>query len=86
MKILSLEETRNIETKGSQIGRETSPCVKELASVVDQLLVGQAVQVLREEWPMKSDPRSYAVKSFKKGKIVSRTLKDDSGWILTRLA
>jgi hypothetical protein len=82
MKIISISEFNNYAVKELSRGKVESHCVSILRALMENLVVGESVEVLKEEWTNKSEPR-IPLKNGKK--FTTHTLANNSGWLVKRI-
>lgn len=81
MKIISTSEFNNYAIKELARGKVEAQCVSILRALMQNLSVGESVEVLKEEWTNKTEPRL----NLKNGnKFSVHTLADNSGWLVRR--
>jgi hypothetical protein len=91
MKKVSREELSDYDLK-TQRTLQPHPVVCEFYNEVAKLHIGEALRVSKEEWPLKAKPQlsKTRVKYSKYGLLVhakfhTRTLSDESGWMIIRV-
>lgn len=56
-----------------------------LIARLKELKKGQSMTIRREDWPLKTRPGRYVLRRQTGREYDSRTLADDSGWLITAL-
>lgn len=56
-----------------------------LLARLKDLKKGNTMKILREDWPLKTRPGRYVLRRQTGREFDSRTLADDSGWLVTAL-
>lgn len=54
-----------------------------LIARLNELKKGQSMTISREDWPLKTRPGRYVLRRQTGREFDSRTLADDSGWLVT---
>lgn len=54
-----------------------------LIARLKDLKKGESMTILREDWPLKTRPGRYVLRRQTGREYDSRTLADDSGWLVT---
>ena len=83
MQKLTAEQLSAISFKA---GINRSSKVTALYNELKTLLVGEALVILKSEWPLKTPPAAYTAKKVSGVTVNIRTLADNSGWALIRKA
>jgi hypothetical protein len=81
MEIISKEEFGKLPSKRGR--------TSEIMKCIDQLEVGQALVINKEDWIAKSRPTNLILQNFRNSrsskKFVTRTLLEDKGWAVLRI-
>lgn len=56
-----------------------------LIARLKDLKKGKTMKILRDDWPLKTRPGRYVLRRLTGREFDSRTLADESGWIVTAL-
>lgn len=81
MQKLTAEQLSAIKFKA---GLTRSSKVDAFYNELKTLLVGEALVILKSEWPLKTPPAAYTARKVSGVVINIRTLDDNSGWALIR--
>lgn len=89
MRMITETQFLGMKFKTRGYGKEATPESQELRRFLQGMEVGQRVHVLKREWPLKSGPAETAVAAVNKSgnrRFRTLSLKDNSGWVISRVA
>lgn len=89
MRYITDEEYSGVKIKSSGIASKGRERNNEFKSFLDKMPVGGKCIITNEEWPHKAKPSSHIntwfTKNGSKKTFSTRTLLDDSGWVVIRV-
>lgn len=67
------------------VAKKKSDWLKNIIETIHSLSVDESVLLRRTEWRIKTTPNNYLRQYLLPGSIRVRSLKDDSGWVITKI-